>query len=499
MRNSTQSTQNSTLAAALGRWLPTIALVVLALGGLGVLAYRASPAGDLRRADALFYAGRYYEARAAYTALAARGPGFARAWQRLGISEALRAEPAAADHAFLAAIRAGAAGADLALIRLYQGRLADLAGQPEAAAQYWGQVAPGTPLAGVRQALVAEQLLAAAEYPRAEAAFRSAIEQGLPSQWHRRAQGRLALLRASSDPPGALAELAGPPPARPDNAWLAPLLPARLPDPAALSAALQAPAEQRAQLLGQIYMDAGLFPLAEAQFSAVAPGSPYAQAAAAYAAYARWRAGDRAGGLDRLRALVERYPAEPRARALLALALIVSNDAAQAQAQLEAARALTPNAADLQLAWGQWHMLQHDYVAAAEAYAQARRNAPPDQQGAYALAQARFHLDTAMRLCDAGWPAAEAAALALPADPNAWAALAAARLPCADPPRARAAAARALELAPANAEAAYYLGRALLAQGARAEARQALIRAADSAPASVWRTRAERDLAAYGL
>ena len=61
------------------------------------------------------------------------------------------------------------------------------------------------------------------------------------------------------------------------------------------------------------------------------------------------------------------------------------------------------------------------------------------------------------------------------------------------------AAEQALQRAPASAEASYYLGRALAALGDRPAARRALISAADLAPRSLWRERAEAQIATLGL
>lgn len=488
------------------RWLPRITAALLAGLALALaarLAFRADPRDDLRRADALFRAARFYDARAAYTALAARAPALPEAWLRLGMLGALRGEPAAADRAFLAALAAGAAPPDQALIRLYQGQLAARAGRPAEAAPFWSRIEPGTALFGPRTLLEAELRLAAGDYPAAESGLRTALERDLPPDWRRLAHARLALLRASSDPSSAQAELAlagaAAGPGAPGDLWLTPLLPADAPSPAQIAAALAAPPDQRAQLLGQIYLAARLFPLAEAQFASIPPDGPGAPAAAAYAAYTRWQAGDHAEGLRRLGALVQRYPADPRARALLALASLASDDFAAAQAQLAAVGQLAPRAPDLQLAWGQWYAAQHDYPAAAAAFARARSAAPPDQQGSYALALARFHIATEFLLCEAGQPAAEAASRALPASPEAWSALAAAQLGCGQPGPARSAAEQALALAPSSPEAAYYLGRAQAALGDRSAARLAFVRAADSAPASEWRARAEQQIGLLGL
>lgn len=481
------------------------AIVLLGAALLLTQSARAALPGNardaLREADALFAAGRLFEARAAYAALAGQQPNLAPAWLRLGIAATLRAEPEAADSAFLAALRASPTANDSALLRLYQGALAARAGDAAQAQQYWARIGDDSPLAGMRRLLAAELLLGNADYPGAEATYHAALAGGLPAAGRALAQSRLALLRASSDPAAARALLAEAPagPVARASMWTAPLLPPATPGAGQIAAALDAPAAERPQLLGQIYLGARLYALAEAQFAAVDPNGSNALAAAAYAAYTRWSAGDRAEGLRRLEALAASNPAEPRARALLALALLNNRDDEAARRELAAVRELAPRSPDTHLAWGQWYVAQHDYVAAADAYRQALRDAPAEQRGNYALALARFYVDTDFQLCANGQPAANTATRALPDEPRAWAALAAAELSCANASEARAAAEHALQLAPTDAEAAYYLGRALGALGERAPARQALIHAADSAPASAWRVRAEQQMAALGL
>ncbi|MBK9944167.1 MAG: hypothetical protein IPP13_21405 [Kouleothrix sp.] len=481
------------------RLLATLVLAALLLGVAARLAFRPDARDDLRAADRLLYAGRYYDARAAYLALADRAPGLAEVWARLGIVSVVRGESQVADHAFVRALAAGARAPEAALIRLYQGQLAARAGHADLAGQFWSQIDPRSALGPYRLVLEAELALAQADYASAERGYRVALAGGLAAEWHALAYMRLALLRASSDPPGALAELAPAAAAIPlDNDWLAPLLPST-PDAQQLAGVLRAPPDQRAQLLGQIYLGARLYPLAEAQFAAVPSTSTSGPAAAAYAAYTRWSAGDRAEGQRQLKQLVARYPGEPRLRALLALVLLAARDDAGARAQLDMLQSLAPRAPDTLLAWGQWYTVQHDYAAAADAYMRARRVAPSGQRGDYALALARFYIDTEFQACAAGVPAAEEATQVQAQSPQAWAALAAARLGCGDAPGAQAAAVRALAIDAADAEAAYYLGRALAALGDAVGARQALVQAADAAPASVWRERAERQLALLGF
>jgi Tfp pilus assembly protein PilF len=479
-----------------------LVLVLLLLGQGARLTFRPDRLDELRHADALFAAGRYYEARAAYTALVTRAPRLAPALLRLGVVYAVRNERAAANEQLAYALDAGLSQADYELARLYQGWLATQAGQRDQALRYWATIGEHSAWQPLRRAMEAENLLAQADYAGAEASYRASAAAGLPSEWRALVATRLALLRASSDPAAALAELARidpPAPAPAGMIYAVALLPVADPSAGQLADALLAPAEQRSQLLGQLYLHAQLFGLAEAQFDTVAPGSPGALAAATYAAYSRWIAGDRVGGLQRLQDLVAVHPTDARARALLALAYLSTRDATSAQVQLEIVRAQAPRAPATHLAWAQWYAAQHDYLTAMEEYRLALSDAATDERGTYALALARFHSDIALGRCENGLPAAEEAARLLPDDPRAWTILANVRFGCGDSAGSRAAAAQALEQAPASAEASYYLGRALAGLGDRQAARLVLINTADLAPRSAWRERAEVQIATLGL
>jgi Flp pilus assembly protein TadD len=479
-------------------------LILVVLLQAARFVFRSDPNDELRLADALFATRRYHDARAAYLAMLSRTPQFAPALIRLGIVATIRDERTVADHALVAALGSRLSRPEYELVRLYQGRLAANSGQHDRAEQYWGTISAQSTLFGRRRVLEAEQLLLIADYAAAEATYRAALQLDLPSEWRTLVHTRLALLRASSDPSAALAELDQIPALAPKTSatsidWAAALLPPANPDAQQLASALRAPPDLRAQVLGQLYLSAQLYTLAEAQFAMVAPSSPSARAAAAYAAYTRWRAGDHAEGLRRLQELVARYPDEPRARALLALAYLTNRDDDSAKAQLDAIRTLAPRAPDTHLAWGQWYATQHDYVAAADAYRRALSDAAPGQRGGYALALARFYVDTSFQTCEAGRAAAEQAITALPDDPRAWALASATRLSCGDAAGAQVAATRALRHDPTNAEATYYLGRALAALGQRQAARAALVSVADLAPASAWRERAEQQITVLGL
>src|SRR5262249_56726940 len=89
-----------------------------------------------------------------------------------------------------------------------------------------------------------------------------------------------------------------------------------------------------------------------------------------------------------------------------------------APAQRAAGRGRPPAAPDTHLAWAQWYAVRHDYITAADEYRRAFNDAPPAERGRYALAMARFHLDTALHVCDIGIVAPEQAARLLPAEPR---------------------------------------------------------------------------------
>jgi Flp pilus assembly protein TadD len=480
-----------------------LALALAALWQGALLVWKPDSLDQLRRANGLFAQGRYHDARAAYAALAARKPEDATAHARLGMVMAVRGELPAASRQLGHAVSLGLDERTLELTRLYQGRIADLAGESEEAVRFWALVSDESSLGPLRHTLEAEAQLRSGSYAAAEANYRAALTPALPPRWRAAVHTRLATLRATSDPAAAQAELARveqgarslPPAAL--TIFAEPLLPAPTPASQQLAAVLAAGSSERSQLLGQLFLAGRLYPLAERQFAAAAPGE--SASAAAYAAYTRWSSGDRAGGLAALETLAATYPDEPRVRTLLAAAYLAARDETSASTQIAAARALSPHDPDVHLAAGELLALRRDYQAAADEYARALQLAPPERQGTYALALARFHAATTLRRCEAGRPAAELAAQLLPTDHTAWSALAAAQLACGDATAAAAAAREAVHLAPASPEAAYHLGRALAALGERDAARQALVAAADLDPASEWRARAERQLAALGL
>ena len=468
------------------------------------LAFRPDPHDALRQADALFAAGRYYEAFHAYHALATHTPDFAPARLRLAMTLVVRGEGSAASREFGWALKLGLNDAAMMLARLYQGRMAADMGYADEAARMWAQIPPSSALYGLRLALEAEERLRRDDYAGAEAGYRAALAAGLPDPWRRTAHARIAALRAGSDPSGAWNELrmavVEDRRLRPiEQPLAAPLRPLPRPDAAQIAAILASDEAIRPQLLGQVYLDVGWTALAEAQFDVARKRGALAQPAEAYIAYAHLSNGDYAVAMTRLRDLAAAAPDDPRPRTLLALAYLAARDAQAALVELQEARRIAPNDPDVLLALGEWHTVQRDYPAAAAAYDEALRLAPPERRGVYALTQAQYHLRTSLQVCDRGLPAAAEAVAWLPGNAQAWSALAQARLVCGDATGSRDAAAQASRLDPASPEAAYHYGRALAALGDRMAARDALIRAADLAPASEWRVRAEAQMAVWGL
>lgn len=467
--------------------------LVLLLAGALALVWRPDPRDQLRAIDRSFAAGHYH---AALTTLTPLAPKLAPARLRLGMVRALRGEAAEAERALRAAMLAGLTPGDYQLALLYLGRTLADDGRAELAQRTWRLIedcrsAEACGYRGPARLLAAELALQRGDYPAAEAGFQAAYTAGLPPAWVAAARYRLALLRAARDPAEAQRLLDLTDRARlPANPLIAPLLPPSGEGPAQLRAVLAAPAQEQAQLLGQLYLSLGLYGLAEAQFARIDPAAPEARGAAAYAAYTRWRAGDAAGGLARLEALAAAYPDDPRVRTLLALAYLETDAGDVARAAIASAAEARPKEPWVELAWASWYAAQRDYDQASLAYERALALAPQAERGRYALLAAQFHLATTYELCERGLPLAEQAASASADDPVALTTLAAHRYHCGELAGA-VAAARAAQAAGSGPAAAYYLGAALAALGDSANARVALIQAADLAPASDWRRRAE--------
>lgn len=469
-----RSTLRSSLAA-----LILLALLLTAARLIG----QPDPRDDLRRADRLFLEGRYYAALAAYLPLRDALP---TAELRIGMLHTLRGEAADAERALRRAMERGLAPADYHLALLYLGQSLAADQRTALAIDTWHlledcRMPSACVYRGPGRVLRGEVALFQGDYAAAVAAYRAALAETLAPEWAAVAQYRLALLAVEPPPPADMQAA---------SQLIAPLRPAIGTQPEQFTALATLPPEQQAQARGQFYLSLGLYRLAEAQFALVDPAGPDARSAAVYTAYTRWLAGDAESGRERLAALVAADPNDPQARTLLALAYLTVDQGESAAAELDAVARLLPGGPDVQLAWASWYAAQREYAAAAEAYQQAVLLAVPAERWRYALLGAQFHLTTTYALCDAGLPLAEAAAASQPADAAALTTLAASYYACGAFPQA-ADAARSAQAAGAGAEAAYYLGAALAALGQAGPARTQLIAAADLAPASLWRERAE--------
>ncbi|NJN67561.1 MAG: tetratricopeptide repeat protein [Chloroflexaceae bacterium] len=344
-----------------------------------------------------------------------------------------------------------------------------------------------------------------AHYRAAEAHYRTAARFPLPSDWGTLVVYRLALLRAARDPGAALDGLEGAPvlfAVRPPDGFLTPLLPDTNSQAGTLLSILQASADpfHQAQLLGQFYLSQSHYALASDQFTRVPPDHPDALAASVSLACTRWKMGDIRGSIRDLEALVTAHPDQPSLRVMLAIIYLSQPDEDAARRHLHILTRNYPDRPEVYLLWSHWYLFHRDYVNASRGYHKAMAQAvvPFAQRGRYALLAARYHLATTYAICEEGLPAAETAVRALPEDGRAWTTLTASRYSCRDLPGARAAAHQALNHG-AGAEAAFYLGATLLEMGDIPAARAALIQAADLAPDTVWRERAETRLASISV
>lgn len=484
----------------------TVALLLLALL-LALLDGLLLRPDRLWLVDRLFARGHYYAALHEYDQLAQQaetGP----VLLRLGIVHTLRGEFPEAEARLWYALSRDLEPAAHELAALYVGHVLASRGQLAAGREAWREesacaAAPGCPHAGPRRIREAEWLLSTGDYAAARTGYQAALALPLPADWAALARYRLALLQAAEQPTLARETLAATSAAysAPPEPLLNPLLPLSSAEldaaSARLAAVLRADPPERARLLGQIYRDAGFADLALVQFEQAQTHADDTLAVAMQAAQARFAMGEPDASLRQVRRLTARHPADPRAATLLVTMQIAASDTITTTAALSPSlRALPQGRAETHLAWAAWHLRQSDYLAASAAYQEALALALPEEQGRYMLLVADFHLSTAFEVCYGGLPAAEDAVEALPESAAAWTILAAHRYQCSDFAGAIAAAQRALALAEVpRADATFYLGAAYARQGDWAAARPLLIRAADLAPATTWRRRAELLLA----
>mgnify|MGYP005838375391 FL=1 len=458
----------------------------------------------MQQADRLFVQGHYTAAHHAYRSHAdSTHIPSAELLLRIGMLHTVRGEYGSASHTLWQAIGQGLPPAQHDLALLYLGVSSARSDNLALALTIWQEYplckADTCPYAGVRQTLIGDALLAQHQYAAARAAYAAALDLPLDLAWHQIARTRYALLLAADDPHAAQAvlerTLTHPRPAP----FTAPLVPPRIAqEQQLLHSILHANPADHAQLLGQIYTRYGYDALALATFAQVPATSPHAHSAAAYRAYLTWRTSPAYAELGELDSFQQTTPNDPAATTLLLLSTMTTAALSHSSVPTTTLAQLPNGTPERALLEAIWHLFERDYTAASMHMQQLLARSSGIQRGHYALWVARFHLDRAYAVCAEGRTAAELAVQSLPDVSAAWTVLAGVLFQCGDDVGAQHAAQQAIAhdhalpaLSP-PAEAWLYLGAAHLRQGDATAARHALTTAADLAPASVWRERAEQ-------
>ena len=475
-------------------WL--LALLVVALGG-AALAPRLRAAPPLRTADQLWRDGRATEAWMGYTDLhqADALPPYA----QLRLAGLALERGACGDAELIAAsiLQQPATADDAALAHLIRAECALKRSAPQRAGAEWNAIAASATGDALAQVVQGEHALHNGDLLTAAKHLEAALQHRLPAPWTAFAHLRLA--QTSSDPAAAAQHLAAIPAALPTaDPTTRPLLPLRPHELAAQAASVRAvlaasPADHD-QIRGQVLLDAELWQLAAAHWDRVAQRDGDDPRAPTYAAYARYQLGERRSATLALRGLGQRFPGDPFIATLRATLVLETDDANTAGIYVERAEAKHGRDPALALVRSDILAAQRRYADALAERRRARDIAPPAQRARYALALAQQHLDLAYNLCDEGIAAAQEATTLAPIDAQAWHTLAAAHRHCRRYADAIAAAQQGLALAPDDPALHFYAGAALWENGQRDQARTYLLRAADLAPASTWRERAEEIL-----
>lgn len=475
-------------------YLAALALILV----VSILVLQPAPQqAELRATEQLWYAGRVTEALRGYQTLKSSESTPALVDVRLAAITLLRGDCAQAQAHAAGALRQPLRRDEAAQAHLIAGQCAALRGDLARAEAEWRSVDPRSPYHALVDVLAGEAALRAGLRSTAIDRYTAALTAPLPEPWLSFVRLRLALALAPAEPETALQHLQSIPdqlPApTPETRLLLPFAPGEIVGQSRqLAAILAAPKEQRTQLLGQQLLDLDLLPLAIATFEQVpidAPGRPLAEA---HAAYARWQIGQTAAATTQLRELVARYPQEPLIATLYATIAINAGNLDDASAVLDAAEARAPLDPAIVLVRSDLLVARREYPQAIVERRRARDIARPEVRGRYALALAEQHLSLTYRVCDSGVAAAREATTSAATNPNAWQQLAAMLYHCRSYKQAADAAQRGLALAPHDPALHFFLGAALWEDRDREAGRPHLIAAADLAPASEWRKRAEQ-------
>lgn len=477
-------------------YLSALALIA----AVSILVLRPEPQQiDLRAADQLWQSGRLTEALRRYQSLYASKAAPALVDTRLAAIGLLRADCSHAQTHAAAALHKPLRRDEAALAHLIAGQCAALRGDLARAQAEWQSVDPRSPYHALTTVMLGEYALRTGQRATAIDRYTAALATPLVEPWRSFTRLRVALALAPTAPDEALRQLALIPATLPDpDSDSRPLLPLTASEISGqsrqLTAILATPAEQHPQLLGQQLLALDLLPLAIATFEQVPIDAPNRPLAEAHAAYARWRLGQVSAATTQLRDLVARYPQVPPIATMYATIAINAGDLDSAAAVLDAAEARHPLDPAIVLVRSDLLVARREYPQAIAERRRARDIARPEARGRYALALAEQHLSLTFRVCDSGVAAAREATTIAAADPRSWQMLASTLYHCRSYRESAEAAAQGLSLAPNDPALHFFRGAALWEAGDRVAGRPHLIAAADRAPGSEWRRRAEQTL-----
>jgi predicted Zn-dependent protease len=245
------------------------------------------------------------------------------------------------------------------------------------------------------------------------------------------------------------------------------------------------------QLLGQQLLELELYRIAVERFEAIPVTASGVVLGRGYAAWARWRLGQKDAAIAQLRELQAFASQQPFVATLYATMMIDRGALDEADVALNAVEAAHPLDPAIMLVRADVLAARRDYAAAVAERRRAFDLAPPAARGRYALALAELHLSLTYQPCDGGVTAARTATSLASNDPAAWHMLAALLYHCRQYVEAADAARRGLDVEPGNAALEFFLGAALWNNNQRRSGRVHLQKAADLAPSSEWRRRSE--------
>ena len=451
----------------------------------------------LRAAEQLWQSGRITEAQRAYTLLQPDGDTAALVNVRLAGLALLRGECAAAQVYAAIALRAPTRRDEAAQAHLIAGACAAKRGATTYAEAEWQAIDPRSPMRPFADLLRGEIALQGGREQAAVEHYSKALQQSLPEPWSALTRLRLAALVAPAAPKTALLYLAAVPTKLPEPA--PELRPFASIDPDAivtqsqqLRAILTSSEASHMQLLGQYMLNQHLYRLALVRFEQVPPSAPEFPVANAYAAYSRWNLGQTNAALAQLRELAAAFPDQPVVATLFAAVALEAGELDAADAALDAAEARYPLDPAIALTRSDILAARRDYPRALAERRRARDIALADVKARYALAVAEQHRSLTHDLCGEGLVAARQAVGLASTDATAWQLLANIAYHCRAYEEAVRAARDGLRYAPNEAALHFWLGAALLEHGQPELGQKHLLAAADLAPASEWRIRAEQ-------